>query len=59
MFDRFHRIAGSAGDGAGLGLAIVRDIAHLHGAEVSLEDPASGRGLRVRVVFPPSEADKF
>jgi hypothetical protein len=37
----------------------VRDIAHLHGAEVSLEDPASGRGLRVRVVFPPSEADKF
>ena len=59
VFDRFHRIAGSAGDGAGLGLAIVRDIAHLHGAEVSLEDPASGRGLRVRVVFPPSEADKF
>ena len=52
VFERFHRVAGSPGDGAGLGLAIVRDIARLHQAEVSLQDRADGPGLCVSVVFP-------
>lgn len=38
--------------GAGLGLAIVRDIAALHQAEISLHDTLSGTGLKVRILFP-------
>lgn len=38
--------------GAGLGLAIVRDIAALHGAQLVLSDAEQGRGLRVVVQFP-------
>jgi two-component system OmpR family sensor kinase len=55
VFDRFHRgdAARAAGDtrGSGLGLAIVRRIADLHQARLELATPASGRGLRVDVVF--------
>ena len=55
VFDRFHRgdAARVAGDshGSGLGLAIVRRIAERHGATVTLGVPASGRGLRVDVLF--------
>lgn len=50
VFERFYRIAGSTGDGCGLGLAIVREIAHRHGAEVELHAGKSG-GLRVRMAF--------
>jgi two-component system sensor histidine kinase TctE len=38
--------------GAGLGLAIVRDIAALHGATVALSDGAGETGLKVSVRFP-------
>ncbi len=51
-FAPFHRLSGSV-DGAGLGLAIVQRIAHLHGATVRLETGAGGRGLTVAVHFPP------
>jgi two-component system OmpR family sensor kinase len=59
VFDRFYRGEDArtlARDpaGSGLGLAIVRAIADRHGASVSLHTPVSGRGLEVRVVFPPS-----
>ena len=53
VFERFYRVAGSPAGGAGLGLAIVQEIAALHGAEVKLETPAEG-GLRVELVFPPA-----
>jgi two-component system sensor histidine kinase TctE len=51
VFERFYRIPGSPGNGCGLGLPIVREIAQLHGAEVQLADSRSG-GLCARVVFP-------
>lgn len=51
VFERFHRVPGTLGEGSGLGLSIVREIAHNHGGEVLLEVPKGG-GLRVRVVFP-------
>ena len=43
VFERFHRVDSSRAaetGGAGLGLAIVRQIAHLHGGEVTLEGVA-------------------
>ena len=38
--------------GHGLGLAIVRDIATLHGATISLDDASRGGGLKVSIVMP-------
>jgi two-component system, OmpR family, sensor kinase len=53
VFDRFYRGGGSSSGGSsGLGLAIVKAVADRHGAVVTLED-APGRGLKVRVSFPP------
>jgi two-component system sensor histidine kinase TctE len=40
--------------GAGLGMAIVRDIASAHGGEIILADGASDLGLLVRLRFPVS-----
>ena len=40
------------GEGHGLGLALVRAISELHGADLSLSDGPNGRGLRVTVKFP-------
>jgi two-component system sensor histidine kinase TctE len=58
VFERFYRTPGTRGEGAGLGLAIVAEIARAHGATVSVEprDPA-GAGTRVRLRFPPPEAE--
>ena len=55
VFSPFYRAAASMQrnpGGAGLGLAIVRDIAALHGATIALGDGADGRGLKVRITFP-------
>jgi len=50
IFERFYRPPGSEGDGCGLGLAIVREIAAGHGARLSLRDAATG-GTVFTVVF--------
>jgi signal transduction histidine kinase len=52
VFEPFYRPAGSteAAGGWGLGLALVRQIAELHGAHVKLETPADG-GTRFMVEF--------
>lgn len=52
IFDRFFRGEASSGEGCGLGLSIVKRIAELHQANVSLHAPAIGSGLIVRVEFP-------
>jgi two-component system sensor histidine kinase TctE len=52
VFDRFYRIPGSRGDGCGIGLAIVREIAASHGAKVTIAEGAGGKGACVTVTFP-------
>jgi two-component system sensor histidine kinase TctE len=49
--ERFYRLPGSAGIGCGLGLAIVDEIARVHGAAFSIGSGAGGRGARMRVRF--------
>jgi signal transduction histidine kinase len=49
IFERFARSAN--GDGAGLGLAIVRAIAEAHGGRIEL-DSAPGGGARFTIVLP-------
>jgi two-component system sensor histidine kinase TctE len=51
IFERFYRVPGSAGDGCGLGLAIVAEIARLHGSTVEVGTGSDARGSRFTVVF--------
>jgi len=52
VFERFYRVLGSGEDGSGLGLPIVREIAELHRATVTLNANPAGAGTMVQVVFP-------
>ena len=48
---RFYRMPNTPGSGCGLGLAIVDEVARLHGAELEIGD-CDGVGTRVRLRFP-------
>jgi two-component system sensor histidine kinase TctE len=48
IFERFFRVPGSGSPGAGLGLAIVKAVAERHGATLSVEAGAGGKGSRFR-----------
>jgi PAS domain S-box-containing protein len=53
LFERFHRIEGAHGrthEGSGIGLALVQELAKLHGGNVVVESiPGSGSSFRVSV----------
>jgi two-component system sensor histidine kinase TctE len=51
IFERFYRVEGSSGDGCGLGLAIVEEIARLHSSTVEVSSGTDGRGSRFTVAF--------
>jgi signal transduction histidine kinase len=54
LFEPFHRLADrTTTDGFGLGLAIVRSIAVMHGGTVTA-DPRPGGGLQIEVTLPPA-----
>jgi two-component system, OmpR family, sensor histidine kinase TctE len=50
--ERFYRLPGSPAGGCGLGLAIVDEIARQHGARLSIDTGAEGRGVNMKVLFP-------
>lgn len=54
VFKRFWRYRETATEGSGLGLSIVKRIADLHGAKISVGDPKGHPGFLVRVSFMPS-----
>lgn len=58
VFLRFFRLDGGDHTGSGLGLSIVREIVHGHGAEIRLADAPGGRGLQVEVELPLAAADE-
>jgi signal transduction histidine kinase len=51
IFDEFHRVPGSAGQGHGLGLAISRGVARLLGGDVTVRSTL-GRGSEFRLWIP-------
>ena len=51
IFERFYRVPGSSGDGCGLGLAIVDEIARLHSSTVEVSSGGDARGSRFTVIF--------
>ncbi len=53
--ERFHRPAGSLGEGSGLGLSIVRAIATLHHGQLEFDRSDLG-GARVRLTLPQAQA---
>jgi two-component system, OmpR family, sensor histidine kinase TctE len=52
VFERFYRVVGNEGEGSGLGLSIVQEIARACHASVALDEGRDGRGLVVSVTFP-------
>lgn len=51
VFERFYRPANSPGNGCGLGLSIIKEIADLHHAQITLHRLNSKGGLRVKINF--------
>jgi len=54
VFDRFYRIPSTKQPGSGLGLSIARQIAHMLGADITLETPKISKGLRVSIILASS-----
>lgn len=52
VWERFYRVLGTEQSGSGLGLSIVKRIADLHRAHVSLAPGEGDKGLRVQVTIP-------
>ncbi|AJR06425.1 hypothetical protein C9J03_17495 [Photobacterium gaetbulicola] len=52
IFEKFFRAHTERGDGAGLGMSIVRDIASLHCGEICLLPASSGNGNTFQVTLP-------
>lgn len=53
VFERFYRLPESKGNGCGLGLAIVRQVARQHNAEVVIGKSTVLGGSAVEIRFPP------
>jgi signal transduction histidine kinase/HAMP domain-containing protein len=56
VFELFHRVPGTEGGGAGLGLAIVREVVASHGGEVGAENAPEG-GACVWFEIPSARVD--
>ena len=58
IFERFYRLDTTGVEGCGLGLAIVREIAHNHHASVTLEKSKNLGGSLFRITFPKHSSNK-
>lgn len=55
LFERFHRIEGAPGrsiEGSGIGLALVKELTELHGADLSVSsEPGEGTTFKISIPF--------
>lgn len=51
VFERFYRVLGTNQEGCGLGLAIVREIADRHEADILLSSGSGGVGMLMKITF--------
>jgi two-component system sensor histidine kinase TctE len=56
--ERFYRIAGTPGDGSGLGLSIVQEVVERHGGDLAIDTSVELGGARIRVRFPHARTDE-
>ena len=52
VLERFHRVLGTGVEGAGLGLAIVREIVMRHGGEIHMLPGRDNRGTLAQITLP-------
>ncbi len=52
IFEKFYRLPGEPREGAGLGLAICREIVRAHDGQIGMTTPAGGRGSEFFFVLP-------
>ncbi len=57
LFEKFYRVPGSRSEGAGLGLAITREIVQAHGGSIAVESQP-GRGTTFTFWLPTAAADR-
>ena len=58
VFDRFHRVAGAVGrthEGAGIGLALVREVVEIHGGTIEVRS-TQGEGSTFQIEIPKGSA---
>lgn len=56
IFERFYRVQNTRGEGCGLGLSIVEEIARFHHATVEVSNGANDRGSRFTLSFKPDDS---
>ena len=56
VFERFYRIAGTTGEGSGLGLSIVKEVVDRHGGVLEIHESREHGGTCIRVTFPRATA---
>lgn len=59
MFEQVHTTSDRTLGGLGIGLALVRSLAHLHGGSVTCESGGLGQGSRFRLCMPALAQDDF
>jgi two-component system sensor histidine kinase TctE len=52
VFERFYRVPGAIGEGSGLGLAVVKEIAERHRGTITIVATTAGNGTGIVVSFP-------
>lgn len=51
VFKRFYRVSGSPGNGCGLGLSIVKEIANIHQASIEIISGSFCKGTTIKISF--------